>query len=217
MLFSKTKLPRIPILHEYTQKMRRQASILLFFTAGLFLFSSCNDSSTSDLQNSLGASVAGTNANLQLYGTYFQQVDLTTRGGGKDKERGAEDRLDAVLEAGFEAYKAEDYELAISHFKNFAAEKPSNRQVPYYISLSYLALEEVDEAQPYLEQLLSMPDALYYEHAQWYMALVHLHRKELDACAQYLEQIIQVDWHYFNERARSLLEQVKYLQEHGKS
>lgn len=196
--------------------MVRHVFPLLFLAASLLTFSSCGDSDSSTLQDKIGASaVSSQAANVQLYSKYFSQENLTTRGGGKGDKKEDEQQLDALLEAGFEAYHAENYNQAITHFQKFAEKRPDNRQVPYYLSLSYLAMEDVDSAQPYLEQLLSTPDALYYEHAQWYMALVHLHREELEPCAKYLEQIIQVDWHYFNERAHALLSQVKYLQEHG--
>lgn len=195
--------------------MLRQNLTLWFLAAALVLLNSCGES-VNELREEIGASAAvSTATNVQLYNKYFNQENLNTRGGAGEDERTDNRRLQAILEAGFDAYHAEDYEQAIRHFKAFAKEQPNNRQVPYYISLAYLAMEDVDAAQPYLEQLLSTADALYYEHAQWYMALIHLHRKELEACAKYLKQIIQVDWHYFNDRAHALLNQVEYLQKNG--
>lgn len=158
-----------------------------------------------------------------LYQTYFEPFEgttghaMATRAGDEEEiDLGEEDAtLNAKLREGMQAYHAKEFDQAIAIFEQFMSVRPDNMQVPFYLGVSYAAVDDFNHAATMFERLLNRKDALYFEHAQWFMALVHLQRKELDPCKQLLETILKTDWHYYYDQAENMLPQVQYMIDNG--
>lgn len=150
----------------------------------------------------------------QLFGKYFSayedQASASLRGEGDNDEA-----LMAILNKGMSAYGSRNFSEAIVQFESYLAQKPNNLQVPFYLGISYLGVENVEKAEVRFMGMLQKPDALYYEHSQWYLALISMYKGQLERTKGLLEQVIANPNHYYKEQAEDLIGQVEYMIEHG--
>lgn len=149
----------------------------------------------------------------ELFTEYFKPADdVSGMRGTLDETMSAAEQLRAQ---GMVSYGQKQYAQAIAAFNEYLKTNPNNLQVPFYLAVSHLALNNVDEADQQFRNLLNSPSSLYYEHSQWYTALIELNKNNLKESKILLEQILSNKNHYYYDMASDLIGQVDYMIEHG--
>ncbi len=83
-------------------------------------------------------------------------------------------------------YKREEYTLAIDKWEKLLAEKPQNDSLNYFLGVSYLAIDDAETAQKYLDKLQAHSESIFSEDAVYYRALALIKKDELAQAAQLL-------------------------------
>jgi hypothetical protein len=196
-------IKRKKILKQFIMKIIKSVSFVAFAFAVIML-NSCQSGSN---QAKNGKELFG-----KYFSAYSDEATSPLRGEG-----GGDEALREILTKGMTDYSSKNFAGAITNFEAYLAQRPNNLQVPFYLGISYLGVENVDKAEARFMGMLEKPDALYYEHSQWYLALISMYKGQLLRSKGFLEQIIANKNHYYKEQAEDLVNQVDYMIEHGVS
>lgn len=85
-------------------------------------------------------------------------------------------------------YKREEYALAIDKWEKLLATKPENDSLNYFLGVSYLALEDAETAQQYLDKLQAQTESIFSEDVIYYRALALIKKGELQDAEQLLRE-----------------------------
>lgn len=187
--------------------MRKFQTLLAVAAIALVGFvSSCNQTKTPD-------------SGAQLYSNFFKPYEgpdvsmgSALRGVEEDESSSA---MKETLAQGMSYYGQKQYAQAISYFEQYTTSNPTNLQVPFYLGVCHLAVENVDKAETQFKGLLNQPTSLYFEHSQWYTALINLNKGKLTESKAQLEAILKNKNHYYHDLAQDLIGQVDYMIEHN--
>lgn len=148
----------------------------------------------------------------EVYANYFKPFEGDFANRGEDESTSA---MKETLAQGMSYYGQKQYAQAISYFEQYTSANPTNLQVPFYLGVCHLAVENVDKAETQFKGLLNQPTSLYFEHSQWYSALISLNKGKLADSKTQLEAILKNKNHYYHDMAQDLIGQVEYMIEHN--
>lgn len=171
------------------------ASIILIGIVGLLLMKQLNPTYTSD---QLFAD------NLELPRQLESPDESVSRGNTSDNNSSTLPLEDQF----FNLYNAQDYEAALQELENMARTNPNilTNQLNtynYYLALTYLQLEQYEQALLALENL-SYP---YEEEADWYKALVQLKLEGFSSNTYKQIERISTSSSRFNAEAEKILKE----------
>jgi tetratricopeptide (TPR) repeat protein len=110
------------------------------------------------------------------------------------------------LSNAMKAYNSKNYASAIEFYTKVPQENPNYIEAIFYLSISNIALDQLEMAKSNLLQVMATDQGLYREAAQWYLTLIYLKRDNLKKVDSSLQVILLVDDHIFNGEAESLRE-----------
>lgn len=137
----------------------------------------------------------------QHFATYENDVTLTLRSSDQPTEYAAEIN---PLRTALNAYDQRDYKQSIQLFTQRLAERPQDETATYYLGLSYLEVNELEQAASYLETARINSDR-YYDAATWYLALTHLRLENTNSTKILLRELMQSKDPLYANRAADLL------------
>lgn len=125
----------------------------------------------------------------ELFKQYFSKYpDLYSVRAGTNNE---------TLDKGLNAYKTEDFEVALDAFRNLNTD---NDTIRLYLGTTHLYLGQLEEAQSTLK-LIESP--LFQETKLWYLGLSYLKSNQLDSLSFYFEPLRGTST--YGERVREIL------------
>lgn len=113
--------------------------------------------------------------------------------------------LVTTQEKAFFAYENNNFEEAITLFEEIEEEAHPNIQ--FYKASSLMALGQVEEAIPILEEFAQQNET-YSSYAHWYLALAYLKRNQVAKSKKQLQMIIANDY-YPSKKAQALLAELE--------
>ena len=126
----------------------------------------------------------------QLFEAYFLPYkDIISK-------RGAVASAAPVLLNAMTAYNRQAYEEAIAQFLQAGPTDPQNLAIPFYLGVSYLAVNKPKIAAKHFEQVREQQDIIFGPHADWYLALAYLKAGESQKLVPLLEEINRSDSRY---------------------
>jgi tetratricopeptide (TPR) repeat protein len=111
-----------------------------------------------------------------------------------------------VISPGFRQYDLGNYEEAVSEF-NESLKEGDNEFVLFYLAISYLELNRLNEAIEHFHNYIQNYSSLKSQ-AQWYLALSYIKNEQL-ANARIPLQLIAEDDSSYSEKASNLLNQLE--------
>jgi len=135
------------------------------------------------------------NPSKDLYAQYYAEKDLPSL-----VKRGAENEL---MNNGIVAFKAKEYEKAISFFEDYE-EKTKDPLLYSYIGFSHLELHNINEALVNFDKLLNS-NSLDKSRALWYKSLVYLKMDQSDELMKLLLEITNDSTNFNYKKAKKLL------------
>lgn len=93
---------------------------------------------------------------------------------------------DYTFEKGMVDYKDGNYQQAINAWTPLEEKRPGNDTLSYFLSMSYLAAGEKQQAKTYLQKTLNQPGGAFYKDACWYYGLILLKEKSLEEARKYI-------------------------------
>ncbi len=85
-------------------------------------------------------------------------------------------------------YKSGKYSQSINEMKKLLSSNPGNDTLNYYIGNSFLALDEVDSAIAYLNQVVASGNNAFVKDANWYLGLSYLKLGQKEKAVSYIRQ-----------------------------
>lgn len=172
-------------LHITRLALRPGFSPVLPFFAGILLcllfFSSCQPSQQD-----------------QLFDAYFEPYkDILSK-------RGAIDNASPVLLDAMTAYNEKAYDEAITLFQQAQEFDPENPAIPFYLGVSYLAINKPKTAISHFTPVSNQQDLIFGAHTAWYLALASLKAGQLDQAIEQMENINRSDSRYSQPCAQIL-------------
>ncbi len=135
----------------------------------------------------------------KIYEVYYQDypnvVYTITRG----------DTTNSSERKAFVAYELKDYKNAITHFESISSEVYKTHH-DFYKALSYLNLEDVENARSILESVAAKENK-FTDKANWYLALLHLKMKDKAKAKEHFETLIN-NYSYKTDKAKELLKKL---------
>lgn len=140
----------------------------------------------------------GKDSTAELFNENFEPYNavMQTRGDGNE------------LEQAMAKYTAKDYQAAIVLYENILKNSPDSSVVNFYAGLSYLALNNPQNADNQLQKVVKSENELFAEKAEWYMALSALKQDNKSLAKERLEAIRQKEGHEFRVKAENLLKEL---------
>jgi len=139
-----------------------------------------------------------------LFQTYYKPLDAsdyTRRGDGTD--------LHLNLAEGISLYNQEAYEKSNYIFSHLYSVHPSLAEVRLFSGLSYMGLEQYDNAAHFLEELLEN-NVRYLPEATWYLSLCCLKTGELEKARELLSGLDEYEGMY-GEQAQDLRNKLRRI------
>ncbi len=101
------------------------------------------------------------------------------------------------------------YKQAADNFKTYLIDYPNDQNARFYLGITYLELEDYDNAIVALDKVVSSDDPLMKDQSLWYLALAHLTRDK--SKARLLLGNLSQDQHSgkWQKMAKNLLEELK--------
>ena len=106
---------------------------------------------------------------------------------------------------GLEALNNGKYKFAIQYFSMTLIKEPKNNSARYRLGLGYYQLNKIDQAIPYLEEVVSDDFFLQHQKAVWVLALAHLKNNDPQSAKPLLKELSLQKDHLFYEQATALL------------
>lgn len=118
---------------------------------------------------------------------------ISERSGGSD-----------LLQQGMDRYNRKAYAEAISYLEKYLDKRPGEHAVECYLGISYLANNNLEQAEGFLENVARQDGGLYKEIAQWNLVLIALKRGDDGSVKKELREILDQKDHLYAEEARAL-------------
>lgn len=147
----------------------------------------------------------GTDPHQKLYAEYFSpdpRADLSLGLGKAEK----------IYRNACNAYRLGDFEEAIPLYEEYVELQPDSLKGKYFLALSHLALEQIQNGLPLLLELSKDPPKAFKRDIAWYMALAHLYNGDLQDCRVLLMGIQGDSASVYQGKARKLLEEINSLE-----
>ncbi len=126
----------------------------------------------------------------QLFQAHFEPYkDIISK-------RGAVASASPTLLAAMSDYNQQAYEQAIAQFQLAEPTDPQNLAIPFYLGVSYLAMNKPKPAAQHFELVREQQDIIFGPHAEWYLALAYLKAGKYEKVIPLLEEINRSDSHY---------------------
>lgn len=110
------------------------------------------------------------------------------------------------------AYQDKDYETCISYLndyrQNFSEKASTDYQALVVLGVARLARGKAEEAIEALTLVMDSRDSTYRQEAQWMMALANIKLGKEAEAKQILEVISQKEGHIYQQKSRTVLEQL---------
>lgn len=103
---------------------------------------------------------------------------------------------DAKLDEALKLYHDGKYAEAINSFEEVLKIDDANDEANFYVAVSYLAINNADEALSKLKKLENNESGTYYEAALWYEALAYVQKGEKKEAGNILNKVIRLDGEY---------------------
>ena len=103
---------------------------------------------------------------------------------------------DAKLDEALKLYHDGKYAEAINSFEEVLKIDDANDEANFYAAVSYLAINNADEALSKLKKLENKKSSTYYEAALWYEALAYVQKGEKKEAGNILDKVIRLDGEY---------------------
>ena len=134
----------------------------------------------------------------QFYETYPNIVEAKTR----------EEAETDLRQKAFYAYQDAEYEKARSLFQQLLADDPSSGEFNLYQGLTYLELNEPQQALKYFKKIINNTSSSYIDQAQWYASLAALKLNDKDMALTYTKSLSLKKGHY-GSKAEALLKELE--------
>lgn len=116
--------------------------------------------------------------NEKLYATYFTpDPGLPTVMGNNNNY----DFYEAMVD-----YKQANYSKAISKWKLLSKAKPNNDTLNYFLGVSYLNINNTEEASTYLNKVTSTQTSVFNSDAHLYYGLIQLKNNQIESAKKHL-------------------------------
>ena len=127
--------------------------------------------------------------------TYPNTVFEITRG----------ESVESLERDAFAAYELKDYKTAIEKFDKIS-EYDKKEYLDFYSGLSYLNLNELENAKESFQKVISA-NSSFVDESHWYLALIYLKEKDNTNAVNTLQQIV-AKYDYKKVRAEELLKEL---------
>ena len=113
-----------------------------------------------------------------------------------------------------QAYQSGAYQKAVEQFEAYQAHATDKERSFYlYLGISYLATEQLDQAETTFKQALQQVSIAKKGDAEWYLVLTLIRKNALDQAEQYLKALIaRAPEHPRREQAVQLQQQIQQHQ-----
>lgn len=138
----------------------------------------------------------------KIFSRYYEPYyapSLATRSSGP----GGDESLDNALES----YKSGNFQLAAVEFSNALLKEPDTDLPRFYLSVSFIELNNYDRAVRLLESLAGRPGE-FYKDAKWYLGLIWLKTGNREKAVQCFEDLTR-DPGFYTERSVKILRLLK--------
>lgn len=123
----------------------------------------------------------------------------------KDGAFKKKNEFQGILDAGLAQYHDANYADAIKSFEAVLKMDGENETAIFYAGVSYLALENADEALVRLKKLENNKSGDYYEPALWYEALAYVQKGEKKNAESILNKVIRLNGEHRKQAEELLL------------
>ncbi|MCF8229648.1 MAG: tetratricopeptide repeat protein [Bacteroidales bacterium] len=139
----------------------------------------------------------GQKSGQELFNQYFSPLDQFIEFRSKSESESA-------MIAGIAAYQQGKLDKAIVEFKKAGKNSQQQNLANLYLGITYLGKDKLDKAIPLFERLTKSQTDLR-QSAEWYLGLAYLKMGKLNTCQQILEKIKTEEGHYYQAKARKLV------------
>lgn len=112
-----------------------------------------------------------------------------------------------MLDQGLMAFDQQRFEQSSFVLKEYLREHQNHQMAQFYLALSHIEMDQVDEAISCLIPLSTDNNCLYSDQASWYLALSYIKTEEFDKAITELNKIKDKK-HYKKDKALELLEKL---------
>lgn len=137
-----------------------------------------------------------------LYSKYYQVYPGSVQ---KSIVRG--DTINSLEEQAMQAYEARNYSRAAALITSVIQTKPEDPDWPFYLGISYLELNNFEQAEKYLKISATSPQSMYSKQARWYLALAYIKNNE-KAKAKEILNTLKLQTGVYSDKAKQLVEQL---------
>ena len=124
--------------------------------------------------------------------------------------RGETDNLKTTSKEGFAAYDRGDFEQAAKSLQTASEGIPNNPDILFFLGMSYLQLEQSQQAVSTFEQLGRLGDTQWSDDGEWHLMLALIQNKSLLPAKLLCSRIADSEGP-FNSRAKKLLPRLERL------
>lgn len=140
--------------------------------------------------------------NNKIVSQFYKPYDVTL------VNRSANEDLSGVIRNALFMYENQEYREAIGLFEQILDSNPKIIASHFYSGVSYLEIEEFNNAGISFSKVLSHNDNLYIEQAEWYLGMVFLFTDQKDKAKKQFQKIKNDDG-YYSKKAGKILRKLK--------
>jgi tetratricopeptide (TPR) repeat protein len=171
-----------PLSRKYVTLMAASVTILIMIAASVYLL------------------VPKTYTNDRLFTMYYKSNQIPI-------ERSS----DSYLFEALRFYQQKEYPSAIDLFNEVLVTDPDNSAVRFYLAISYIETNRINEALNNLELIIHQDKNGYSERAQWYLGLCMLKNNQTEQAIAQFRKIASDSNNYYKLDALKVLSQVKKM------
>jgi len=105
-------------------------------------------------------------------------------------------------------YQQRNYANALKLFTQILEKDPMNIAIRFYSGISYIEIEEFDEAISAFQYIINDDNNLYIEPAHWYLGLCYLKDNRTDAALKQFTKIASESTNYYQKDASRIIDQI---------
>lgn len=99
------------------------------------------------------------------------------------------ENMDNNLIAAIDAYRKQNFEIAIDNFTSFLKAFPDNDAANFYLGVSYLANNQGELSEKHFQSVIDSQDSIYRNAAQWYLGLAYLKSNDIKNAKTIFERL----------------------------
>jgi tetratricopeptide (TPR) repeat protein len=141
-------------------------------------------------------------SNVEIYEKYYEPYDVTM------VYRSAEENADRLYQEARLNYEAGQFQEAIILFEKILATDPGNMATTLYSGISYMEVDQYNQADKSFSKIIAHNDNLFIEQAEWYLGFCYLMTNNKEKARKQFEKIADSN-SFYQDKASGIIKKLK--------